>query len=163
MSEPITILALDMATKTGWAVSDPEGATSGVQVFDVRRGESPGMRWLRFDAWLEQVHILATARHPMGVLVYELAHHRGGASTAVGVGFATKAQEFAARHNIELMPVHTATLKKFATGSGKADKDAMIAAARARGWTPQDDNEADALWLLEYAKRELAITEPEQS
>ena len=44
------ILALDLATLTGWASS--VGRTSGVQVFDVRRGESPGMRFLRCRAWL---------------------------------------------------------------------------------------------------------------
>jgi hypothetical protein len=31
----------------------------------------------------------------------------------------------------------------------------MIEAARARGWNPQDDNEADASLLLEYVLNEL--------
>lgn len=44
----MNILALDMATKTGWATN--AGRTSGVQTFDVKRGESPGMRFLRCRA-----------------------------------------------------------------------------------------------------------------
>ena len=49
------------------------------------------------------------------------------------------------------MPVHTAELKKWATGKGNAGKPRMIEAARARGWEPVDDNEADAQLLLEYS------------
>ena len=69
----------------------------------------------------------------------------------------TEVLAFAAEHNIELMPVHTATLKKFATGSGRANKDDMVQAAKARGWSPQDDNEADAQLLLDYAILEIGV------
>ena len=43
------------------------------------------------------------------------------------------------------------TIKRFATGKGNADKTAMIAAIRARGFPPADDNEADAIALLLWA------------
>ena len=43
------------------------------------------------------------------------------------------------------------TIKKHATGKGNASKDEMVASARARGHTPVDDNEADALALLSWA------------
>ena len=89
------------------------------------------------------------------VIAYEQAHHRGGAATAVCVGLVTEVQAFAAERNIELMPVHTATLKKFATGSGRANKIDMIQAAKKKGWNPQDDNEADAQLLLDYAVLEI--------
>ena len=47
--------------------------------------------------------------------------------------------------------VGTGTLKKFATGSGNAGKDAMVAAARE--WLPElkDHNQADAMFLAKYA------------
>jgi hypothetical protein len=35
----------------------------------------------------------------------------------------------------------------------------MIKAAKARGWTPVDDNEADACLLLEFAMFELKISQ----
>ncbi len=66
-----------------------------------------------------------------------------------------KDQVTTADHDIEIMPVHTATLKKFATGSGRASKVEMIEAAKARGWIPQDDKEAAVVLLLEYALNEL--------
>ena len=43
------------------------------------------------------------------------------------------------------------TWKKTIAGKGNADKEAMIAAARARGFSPADDNEADAIAILFWA------------
>ena len=147
------ILALDLATKTGWA-TNAYGRDSGTIAFALKRGESPGMRFLRCRAWLNELYCGLTSS-VIDVIAYEQAHHRGGAATAVCVGLVTVVQSFAAEHGIELMPVHTATLKKFATGSGRANKQGMIEAAIERGWKPEDDNEADAQLLLDYALSEL--------
>lgn len=150
----MNILSLDMATKTGWA-SNIHGNRSGVIEFALKRGESPGMRFLRCRAWLNEMWRLLEDH--IEVIAYEQAHHRGGAATACCVGLVTEVLAFAAEHNIETMPVHTATLKKFATGNGRASKADMIQAAKTRGWSPVDDNEADAALLLEYALSELNV------
>ncbi len=148
------ILALDLATATGWAFAHGVTLESGVQTFDVRRGESPGMRFLRFRAWLGEVTM---ALPPGPGIAYEAPHHRGGAATEIAVGFSTRVQEHCAAHGYEHAAVHSATLKKWAAGSGRADKTAMVAAVQAKGWarhrngTALDDNEADALALLHYA------------
>lgn len=144
----IKILALDLATKTGWCTD----SLSGVQTFDVKRGESPGMRFLRCRAWLAEMYALIP---DLKIFCYEQAHHRGGAATQCGVGLVTVVLEFAAKSGIELMPVHSATLKKWATGNGRAGKPDMIKAAVRRGYNPIDDNEADACLLYEYAKEQL--------
>ena len=47
--------------------------------------------------------------------------------------------------------VPVGTIKRFATGKGNAGKDAVIAAIKARGFNPTDDNEADALAILLWA------------
>jgi hypothetical protein len=47
------------------------------------------------------------------------------------------------------VPVHT--IKRHATAKGNAPKEAMIAAARARGFSPVDDNGADAIAILLWA------------
>ena len=149
------ILALDLATKTGWAVYGShitdKKVVSGVQVFDVKRGESPGMRFLRCRSFLNELFDMARPN----VIVYEQAHHRGGAATRCGVGLVTVVLEFAAQHKIATMSVHSATLKKWATGSGRANKGDMIKTCISRGYQPQDDNEADAILLLLYAVEEL--------
>ena len=153
-----TILALDLATKTGWACNQPYETgkptiISGVQIFDVKRGESPGMRFLRCRGWLNEINDLVMP----DVIAYEQAHHRGGAATACGVGLVTVVLEFAAQHKIEITSVHSATLKKWATGSGRASKDQMIEAVIRKGHQPQDDNEADALLLLYYTIESLGV------
>ena len=43
------ILALDLATKTGWALWDGARIESGVQDFTKGRGESNGMLLLKFN------------------------------------------------------------------------------------------------------------------
>ena len=47
--------------------------------------------------------------------------------------------------------VPVGTIKRVATGKGNANTDAMIAAAQARGFSPADDNEADAIAILFWA------------
>lgn len=52
------------------------------------------------------------------------------------------------RAGVPWLVVPPATLKKYATGKGGANKTAMVIAARERlGYEGTDDNEADALWL----------------
>ncbi len=43
------------------------------------------------------------------------------------------------------------TIKRFVTGRGNADKAAVIEAVRVRGYSPVDDNEADAIAILLWA------------
>jgi len=47
--------------------------------------------------------------------------------------------------------VPVGTIKKISTGKGNANKAAMMVAARERGFSPADDNEADAIAILLWA------------
>ncbi|OPY03522.1 MAG: hypothetical protein A4E60_00187 [Syntrophorhabdus sp. PtaB.Bin047] len=147
------ILALDCATKTGFAlVKTGKIIESGTMDFSKRRGESNGAMFLRFRRWLS-----VTLEQIPGVklLVYERAHHRGGAATEIGVNMAGRVQEVGAEKGIEHVPVETKTLKKWATGRGNVDKEAMIeASVKYLGRQPEDDNEADAVLLAMYAHEE---------
>ncbi len=146
------ILALDCATKTGWALYDGRLLESGVQDFSKRRGDSNGMMFLRFRKWLADL----ITEHSPGAVVYEQSHHRGGAATEIGVNLTGRVQEICADMSIEFSSVHTATLKKWATGHGKADKGQMMArAVTIIGRPPIDDNEADAVMLAAYAAETL--------
>ena len=120
---------------------------SGWQNFALKRGESPGMRFLMFRQWLA---VMLGVNRP-DVVVYEQAHHRGGAATEVGVGLTTRVQEECASRDIPYAAVHTATLKKWATGSGRASKQDMMArASEIAGRDIPSDDEADAICLLDY-------------
>lgn len=146
----MNILALDLATLTGWAHSCGE---SGCQDFALRRGDSPGMRYLALGGWLSRVY----EDRPFDLVAYEQPHYRGGHATEVLAGMVARVQEFTAQHGIEITSRHTAEVKKHATGKGNANKPEMVAAAVAR-WPADeiiDDNHADALWLLDLVQREL--------
>jgi hypothetical protein len=165
MTNTMPVLSLDLATKTGWALRDRSGRfTSGVQEFVLKRGESKGMRFLRFRKWLSDIFKLVEMGKGFssdlpGLVVYEQAHHRGGHATELAVGLVTDVLAEAARHGLEHMPVHTASLKKWATGKGNSGKPLMI--ARAKELYPNveiiDDNHADALLLLKYALDDVGI------
>lgn len=147
------ILALDLATKTGWAHSD---GPSGVQDFKPRRGDSPGMRWIEFRAWLTRMLLLA----PADMIVYEQAHHRGGAPTHVAHALIGIVEEVAAEQGIEVTNRHSATIKKHAIGKGKGGKELMVKAAKEM-WPDVviiDDNHADSLWLLSLVQEDLGET-----
>jgi hypothetical protein len=93
------------------------------------------------------------------LIVYELAHHRGGAATEICVNLTGRVQEFAALYGIEYATVHSGTLKKWACGSGKADKGQMMTRAVAiLGREPEDDNEADAALMGAWAWEEYGKT-----
>lgn len=150
------ILAIDPSRSTGWALFQNGVTTIGTRRFERDRNSSPGMDFLRYGGWLEEMYSLTT--RPIDLIVYEKPHHRGGASTELLLGFVTKIKEVAAKHNSNIDNVHTGTLKKWATGKGNASKDEMIAEARRRGFTPQNDDEADAVLLLEYFKDQLGVS-----
>lgn len=151
----MNLLAVDPGSRLGWALSLDGTVESGVEDFSLRRGESPGARFLRFRRWLVDVSELATRTtgRPIELITYEQPHHRGGHATEVAHGFSTRLQEHAAgTEGCECVSIHTATAKKWATGKGNAGKPEMIAAARKRwGLEPQDDNHADALCILAWA------------
>ena len=149
------VLGLDCATKTGWAIfRDGVLVESGVQDFTKQRGETNGLLFLRFRNWLNALVAQAgQGVKPEGILIaYERAHFRGGAATEIGVGLQTRVQETAASEGIEAAPVHTGTLKKWATGNGAAGKATMIEAAKLyMRREPLDDNEADAVLVAAWA------------
>lgn len=148
------ILALDFGLKTGWASHNRGiGVVSNAMELGALRGESPGARWLRFSRWLESILSLTMPN----LVVYEQAHHRGGYATDILVGMVTRLHEKCELFKVEYAPVHSATLKKWATGNGRADKEDMVLAAVQRypNIAIKDDNQADALLLLAYAEEKF--------
>lgn len=143
----------DFASLTGWAVGGGDMPRIDYGVWDLRpkTGESPGMRYVRLVAHLAELY----KSYPDLVLIcYEEAHHRGAAATQYAHGYIAHVQAWCAAHGIEHTSVHSGTLKKWATGSGRASKDDMIAKGREHFNLPDDvtDDEVDALWVLDYTR-----------
>ena len=145
-----SILALDLGSHTGWALHQLDNTiTSGTEHFKPQRFEGGGMRYLRFKRWLNEM--LAASGYINAVYFEEVRRHLGVDAAHTYGGFMGHLTAWCEHHNIPYQGVPVGTIKKHATGKGNAGKDDMIVAARARGHEPVDDNEADALALLDWA------------
>ncbi len=143
-------LALDLGTNTGWALSRNGLTLSGTQSFKVGRYEGGGMRYLRFQRWLDELAVDGLD----SVWFEEVRRHAATDAAHVYGGLLATLTAWAESRAIPYAGIPVGTIKKHATGKGNANKDAMIAAAVARGFAPVDDNEADALALLHLVECE---------
>lgn len=147
---PGAVLALDLGQHTGWALAYPRGPiTSSSELFKAGRFEGGGMPLLRFAAWLGELHVKAG---PLTAVVFEeVRAHRGTAAAHTYGAFLGQVTAWCERHHVPYQGVPVGTIKKHATGRGSASKVEVIAAMRIQGFHPADDNEADALAILQWA------------
>jgi hypothetical protein len=145
-----TILALDLGTTTGWAIRGYDGLiTSGTASFRPGRFDGGGMRYLRFTNWLSEIDRLSG---PISAIWFEeVRRHAGTDAAHVYGGLMATLTAWAELRGVSYQGVPVGTIKRHATGKGNAPKEAMIAAVRGRGFSPVDDNEADAIALLLWA------------
>jgi Holliday junction resolvasome RuvABC endonuclease subunit len=144
------ILAIDLGTQTGWALSaDDKYITSGSEGFKPQRFEGGGMRYLRFKRWLTEIK---QSVELIDVVYFEEVRRHVGVDAAHAYGgFLATLTAWCEHHQIPYQGVPVGTIKKHATGKGNASKAEMIASTIKRGFNPADDNEADALALLHWA------------
>jgi hypothetical protein len=150
------VLCLDLGTKMGWAMdinlkeSSAGAPFSGTVDFSPGRFEGGGMRYLRFRNWLGGMKKVAEGIDT--IYFEEVRNHTGvDASHAYG-GFLAHLTAWCEDQIIPYSGVPVTTIKKHATGKGNANKQAMIQAMEKKGFKPQNDNEADALALLLWAR-----------
>lgn len=175
----MNILALDTATKTGFASLLNGKIETGVQDFTKRRGESNGMVYIRFNAWLDHITPSPAFHSTYSLIIYEKPNTRG-AGTELLHGLITRVQEHAVSIGAEYTCITANELKKHVR---TLITDAEIAATRAAtlvqfaspsklkhfqtklpamAWfelkyhrSPIDDNEADAAALLDFSIKEF--------
>ena len=146
----IALLALDLGTSTGWAMSLSDGGiVSGTVSFRPSRYDGGGMRYVRFRAWLDGV---ADDTPDITTIHFEeVRRHLSTDSAHVHGGLLATLTAWCEQRSIAYQGVPVGTIKRFITGRGNADKAAVIDAIRARGYCPADDNEADAVAILLWA------------
>lgn len=150
------VLALDLATQTGWAIYCDGTITSGTVSFKGGRFEGGGMRFLRFKRWLTDVKHNVDGLHE--VVYEEVRRHVSTDSAHAYGGFMGTLTSWCEAHEIPYRAVPVGTIKKHATGKGNANKALMVQAAINKGWAPADDNEADALHLLDYVRSDIDVS-----
>jgi Holliday junction resolvasome RuvABC endonuclease subunit len=89
------------------------------------------------------------------IAVYETPFARGRDATRSLWGIAGIIEACATNAGLPVVDVAVPTIKKFATGHGKASKDQMIIAAKRMGYKGSNEHEADAVCLLRYAEANL--------
>jgi hypothetical protein len=126
----------------------PAGAKleSGRVSFRPSRYESGGIRYLRFRAWLDST--AEDLRSVSAIYFEEVRRHTGTDAAHIYGGLLATLTAWCEQHRIAYQGVPVGTIKRFIAGKSNADKGAVIAAVRARGFTPKDDNEADAIAIL---------------
>ena len=151
------LLTLDLATKTGFALScDGVLQTSGVFKFKSSK-EDPVKVLIQFRAALEDLK----AKHgKIDTIVYERVDFcRFRLAYAMHCRLLATLQLFCADNGIKLESASVAALKRYATGFGRADKEEMVLAA-GRHYPEveiKDDNHADALIIMAWASKKPQV------
>lgn len=105
------------------------------------------MRYLKFTRWLDELH----STYTLGAVYFEAVRRHLGVDVAHAYGgFLATLSSWCENSSIPYSGVAVGTIKKHITGKGNASKQAVIKAVEAKGYRPQDDNEADAIALLDY-------------
>ena len=146
----VVILALDLATTTGWAKT-----TAADRIvfhhFDCNPDPKKDYKAKRYRIFRD--HLAELLVDDIDTVVYEDV--RGHTSTAAAHwygGWEALTLLACDSRSIPVHGVHTGTLKKWATGSGNAPKNTMVSAARRYvGDVDLTHDEADAVLLLAYA------------
>ena len=111
------------------------------------------MRYLRFRQWLESQRQTEKLR---AVYFEAVRRHKGVDAAHAYGGFLSTLTGWCEEHHLPYAGVPVQTIKKFISGYGNASKDKVMSAVRARGFFPQDDNEADAVALLCWVREQLS-------
>lgn len=148
------IVAIDPGTVSGWAVGE-RGKPDAVGVWKLPRPKRE-RRGPRFVMFRELAGALIDAG-PTSLVVYErIMRHEGTDAAHVYGGLVALLMDVCEVRGIPYAGYLPHHLKQHATGHGNAHKPAIVASAQARAcWrrlNVEDDNAADALWLLDLAR-----------
>jgi Holliday junction resolvasome RuvABC endonuclease subunit len=146
-------MGLDLGTDFGIAVIDGDGRRALATTYKLQSStdHSFGIRLFRLESMLN-----ATLERLVGEVIvgYESVNRHAGTRAAHVYGaYYGIVERFVHEHGLRLEPVSVSAIKKTATGSGRADKQQLITAARDRwGEWVSDSNSADALWVAETVR-----------
>ena len=149
-----TVVAIDQATRSGVAVLSREHVSLYVaSLQDHKRGATLGGELRALATWVGSLK--------PSVLFFErpAGRHKAAIIKSSKIMGAILAKVEGA--NGAIAHAFSATeVKKFATDKGRAGKDEMVEAARAEGFPVDDDNQADALFILKMGLERLAKDNP---
>jgi hypothetical protein len=166
------IVALDIATHTGWTTSDGRSGVENLKPCEAKKGK-PEKRDKKgnlvrvavpaADAepdearWSKLEHLLESLAQPGALIVHEgpVQHHASFRAAQLAFGAQAIIAAWCLRNKLRRIEVSPLDLQRFVLGRKATPKeDEMLLATRSRlGYAGTDDDIADALWLLEWAKK----------
>lgn len=140
------LLALDLGTKTGWAIYNGNNIISGVVDLKATKYENTNARYFKFRQWLSGLNPSPTH------IVYEAVRKHVATDAAHCYGaFMGNLISWCDEYVVPCNGVDVGTIKKFWTGKGNSNKDAMLHHGQKKGFmNVKDDNEMDAVALLHF-------------
>ncbi len=146
-----SILAIDLGTQVGWALLAEGRVISGS--FDMRPapGEGIGIRFLKFRR-----EFLSNFRSVREVYFEEVMRHEGTHSAHVYGGLWAILCAWCEENSIPYRGVAVGAWKKNLGVKGNAGKPEVMEAIRRRGLEPASQDEADALGILSYVRKQRA-------
>ncbi len=145
------VLAIDPGTRMGWALLGSDGSiTHGVHVLPVEPLARKGLRWESLRLFLRTTH----RSDPLVAVFYEYSlfqskKYNDGYAVLDHGGIIAGIQHATYMQGIPSFDVGPGTIKKHITGHGGSDKAGVIRAVKMLGFKVGDDNEADAIALLD--------------
>lgn len=150
VGKQINILALDVATHTGWCTKTAHGTWD----FSLKRDESAGMRLVRFKAKLREM----CALEEINLVTFELSQGFHQNAVIVQSELHGVLKLYCEENKIDYRSFAPSEIKKFATGKGSANKEKMVEAAQQMyGYFGNDDNTADAMHIFHLTKKSLNL------
>jgi len=150
----MNILALDLGVSFGYAHRGGSG-TIKLKKGKSKVGGAPDPRYAEFQDWLIGALRLYEIQH---VVFENVRHHSGTLASHMWGGWHAILHIECHAFGITLEGITVQDIKQRATGKGNASKNEMMAAALNRlGKKVINDDEADALWLYDFATREVSI------
>lgn len=149
------ILCLDLGTKMGWALQSPNGVvTSGTANFTPSRWEGNGMRFIKFNQFLNELNHDNSIKY---VFFEKVERHLGTYAAHIYGGFWSHLTAWCDSREVIYDGVTVGDIKEFYLGKRRASKEQIKQAVAELGYSPCDDNESDALALLHWviANRKL--------
>ncbi len=145
----MTILALDLGKHMGVAYQGDDGPHAFSWLL---RGVN---REQRLAALADYLDLLLKAPKGFDVVVYERPFARGLHATRSLWGYAGVIEAIATKHGCAVLDILPSSIKKHATGSGRASKEDMIAWAKKTHSLKLDEHAADALAVLDYGTKNM--------
>lgn len=145
------ILALDLARNLGWAAGTNAGRPACGTFRLAGEVTDPGAG---LAAACDVIADLITTHRPALIVAERAVPPHRQTNADIGywlIGLVAVAQLVAWKRDVPIRLISAATARAETIGNGRAVKADVIEWAEARGWSPRDDHQADALLLLAHA------------